>query len=61
MPYSTYEDARAREAELLRSARSVKIGAVPQRERRAVFSPSRFLEILRRHAGEGRKPAVGPV
>jgi hypothetical protein len=61
MPYSTYEDARAREAELLRSAQNLKIGAAPRSERRAVFSPSRILEILRGRHGAMRKPAAGRI
>jgi hypothetical protein len=61
MPYSTYEDARAREAELLRSAQSLKIGAVPRQQRRAVFSASRIVGVLRRRDGAVRKPAAGHI
>ena len=59
MPYSTYEDARAREAELMRSAQKVKIGSVPREERRSIVSLSRFLEIVRLRPSRAQKPAVG--
>jgi len=59
MPYSTYEDARAREAELMRSAQSVKVGSVPREERRPMVSLSRILEIVRGRSGRAQKPAIG--
>jgi hypothetical protein len=58
MPYSTYEDARAREAELMRSAQSVKIGSVPREERRAIVSVSRIVGIVLGRHGRARRPAV---
>jgi hypothetical protein len=61
MPYSTYEDARAREAELLRSAQRFMVGAVPRRQRRAVFNASRIVGMLRRRDGAVRKPATGHI
>jgi len=61
MSYSTYEDARAREAELLRSAQSFKIGAVPRRQRRPVFKANRIFGILARRHGAVRKPAAGHI
>jgi hypothetical protein len=59
MPYSTYEDARAREAELMRSAQRVKIGSIPREKRRPIVSLSRILEILRGRHGRAQKPAIG--
>lgn len=59
MPYSTYEDARAREAELLRLARKSTVGSVPRRERRPSFRPSRILQFIRGRHGAAQKPAVG--
>jgi hypothetical protein len=59
MPYSTYEDARAREAELMRSAQKVKIGSVPREERRPIASLSRILEIVRLRPSRAQKPAIG--
>jgi len=59
MPYSTYEDARAREAELLHSARRTTVGSVPRRERRPSFLLSRILGIVRWRHGAARKPAIG--
>jgi hypothetical protein len=58
MPYSTYEDARARESELMRSARRVTVGTVPREERKPLFRLSRVLEIVLGRHGRARKPAV---
>jgi hypothetical protein len=59
MSYSTYEDARARETELLRSAQKVKVGSVPRSEDEPVFRLSRILELVRARGARARKPAVG--
>jgi hypothetical protein len=59
MPYSTYEEARAREAELMRSAQRVKVGSVPRLESRPIVSLSRILGILRGRHGRAQKPAIG--
>lgn len=59
MPYSTYEDARAREAELMRSAQRVKVDSVPREESRPIVSLSRILGILRGRHGRAQKPAIG--
>jgi hypothetical protein len=61
MPYSTYEDARAREAELMRSAQRVKVDSVPRVESRPIVSLSRILGILRGRHGRAQKPAIGKV
>jgi len=58
MPYSSYEDARAREAELLRSAQRVKIGSVPRGEHRPVFTLSRLVQLLGGRRGRAHKPAA---
>jgi hypothetical protein len=58
MPYSSYEDARAREAELLRSAQRVKIGSVPCGEHRPVFTLSRLVQLVRGRRIGARRPAV---
>ena len=59
MPYSTYEDARARERELLSLAQKHRIGSEPRRERRSIFRPNRILAALRQGRVPVRKPAVG--
>lgn len=59
MPYSTYEDARAHERELLRLAQKHKIGSVPRRERRSIFRANRILSVMRERYAAVRKPAVG--
>lgn len=56
MPYSSYEDARAREAELLQSAQRVKIGSAPRGEHRPVFTLGGLMRLL--GARRARKPAV---
>jgi hypothetical protein len=56
MVYS-YEEARAREAELLRSAQRVKVASVPRAEERPRFSLSRLVKLVRVHDG-AHKPAV---
>ena len=58
MPYSSYEDARAREAELLRSAQRVKVGSVPRGEERPRFTLSRLVELVRSRHAAAHKPAV---
>jgi len=58
MPYSSYEDARAREAELLRSAQRVKVGAVPRGDDRSRFTLNRLVQFVRRHGVGAHKPAV---
>jgi hypothetical protein len=58
MPYSSYEDARAREAELLQSARRVKIGSVPHGEHRPIFTLSRLVQLVRGRRAGARRPAV---
>jgi hypothetical protein len=58
--YSTYDDARARERELLQLAQKSKIGpSGPPRERSSRVRPklSRVLAALRYAAG--RRPAIG--
>ncbi len=60
--YSTYDDARARERELLQLAQKNKIGpSGPQRERSSLVRPklSRFRAALRYAAG--RRTAIGRV
>jgi len=59
MSYSSYEDARAREAELLRSARKHTVGSEPRPERRSGFPFSRLLEIVHLRQAPAQKPAVG--
>jgi hypothetical protein len=60
--YSTYEDARARERELLQLAQRDKVGpSGPKRERRPLFrlSVGRFVEALReRYSATASKPAA---
>jgi hypothetical protein len=59
MPYSTYEDARARELELLGSARKLKIGPVPRRDRPPLIRLDRILAAIRERYATTRKPAIG--
>jgi hypothetical protein len=59
MTYSTYEDARAREVELLRSAQKFKIGSEPTRHRRPLIRLDTILLAMREHRAAARKPAVG--
>jgi hypothetical protein len=59
MPYSTYEDARAHERELLRLAQKQRIGSEPRRARRSFFNVDKILAALRRRPEPTRKPAVG--
>jgi hypothetical protein len=57
--YSTYDDARARERELLQLAQKNKIGSSgPPRDRSSLVRPklSRFLAALRYAAGH--RPAI---
>jgi hypothetical protein len=58
MPYSSYEDARAREVELLRSAQRVKVSSVPRGEHRPVFTLSRLVKLLAGRRRRAHKPAV---
>lgn len=57
MVYS-YEEARAREAELLRSAQRTTVVSVPRREGRRTFGVSRILQLVRGRSEGVRKPAV---
>jgi hypothetical protein len=58
MPYSTYEDARACERELLSLAQKQRIGSEPRRARRSFFSADKILAALRRRPEPAREPAV---
>lgn len=57
MVYS-YEEARAREAELLRSAQRTTVASVPRREGRRTFGISRIVQLVRRRPEGVRRPAV---
>ena len=58
MNYS-YEEARRREAELMRSAQRVTVSRTPRQEKGPSIRLSRILELVHvRHVG-ARKPAVG--
>jgi hypothetical protein len=60
--YSTYEDARARERELLHLARKTEIGVPgPRRGWSFLFrlNTRKFLTALRERSGTARKPAIG--
>jgi hypothetical protein len=60
MIYS-YEEARRREAELMRSAQRVTVSRSPRQEKQPSTRLSRILGLVRvRHVGT-RKPAVGSV
>jgi len=59
MPYSTYEDARAHERELLSIAQRQRIGSEPRRARRPFFNMNEILAALRGRPAPARKPAVG--
>jgi len=59
MPYSTLEDATARERELLSLAQKQRIGSVPRRERRSIFRVNRILAAIRERYAPARRPAVG--
>jgi hypothetical protein len=59
MSYSTLEDARDRERELLSLARKHRIGSEPRRERRSIFRPNQILAGLRKRYAPARTPAVG--
>ena len=55
--YPSYEDAHARERELLLSARRSTIGAKPGRERRSIFQPSRLLALVRERYADAASSA----
>ncbi len=60
--YSTYDDARARERELLQLARKHTIGpSGPRRERRPLLrlNTTKFLTALRKYYAAVCQPAVG--
>jgi hypothetical protein len=59
MSYSSYEDARAREQELLLLAQRHRIGSEPRHERPSLFQPSHILAALRKRYVTARRPAVG--
>jgi hypothetical protein len=59
MPYSTYEDARAHERELLSLAQKQRIGSEPRRARRSFFNVDKILAALRRRPEPAREHAVG--
>jgi ribosomal 50S subunit-associated protein YjgA (DUF615 family) len=65
MSYPTYEDARARERELLRSAQKHKVSSVPRQERRSIFQVhsvlasirERYVAVTRRATRHAKRPA----
>lgn len=57
MQYSL-EEARARETELLRSARTHRVASVPRQERRTGLTFSRLVGIVRWRHAEAQKPAI---